>query len=185
MIGLKFCYLVNGDGTGVDGVSYGSAEEVNEGHEDEPTDASTGEHDAGYLGADDVADSKVFRCGVGADGSALEDVLRAEVGLVVRRAGPGGEEVVVLEEGVESAEAEAEEDAAGEGAAAISGDEDVSAGGAFGIGEGGVLFDNELAAKGNHEEDAEPTADEGEHEDAGVLEVVAEEDKGGEGEDDA
>ena len=51
--------------------------------------------------------------------------------------------------------------------------------------QGAVFFNDELAAEGNHEEDAEPSADESEHEDAGVFEVVAEEDEGGEGEDDA
>ena len=87
-------------------------------------------------------------------------------GCVVGLVGPEGEEVVVLEEGVEAAEAEAEEDAGGEGAAAFAGDEDVGAGGAFGVDEGAVLFDDELAAERDHEEDAEPAAEEGEGEDA-------------------
>ncbi len=81
-------------------------------------------------------------------------MLGAEVGLVVGLAGPEGEEIVVLEEGVEAAETEAEEDAGGEGAAALAGHEDVGAGGAFGVDEGAVLFDDELAAEGDHEEDA-------------------------------
>ena len=38
-------------------------------------------------------------------------VLRAEIGLIVGLAGPEGEEVVILEESVETAEAETEEDA--------------------------------------------------------------------------
>ena len=67
----------------------------------------------------------------------------------------------------------------------FAGDEDVGAGGAFRVGEGAVLLDDELAAQGDHEEHAEPAADEGEHEDAGVFELEAEEDQRGQGEDDA
>lgn len=93
-------------------------------------------------------------------------MLDAEVGLVVGLGGPEGEEIVVLEEGVEAAESEAEEDAGGEGSAAFAGDEDVGTGGAFGVDEGSVLFDDELAAERNHEEDAEPSAEEGEGEDS-------------------
>ena len=87
------------------------AEEVDGGHEDEPGEDSAGEHDGGDADADDVADAEVLGGAVGADGGAFEQVLGAEVGLVVGLAGPEGEEVVVLEEGVEAAEAEAEEDA--------------------------------------------------------------------------
>ncbi len=90
-----------------------------------------------------------------------------------------------MEEGVERAQAEAEEDAAGQGAAFFSGFEDVGAGRALGELEVLMLVDDELLAQGDHEEDAEEAADEGEHEDAGVLEVETEEDEGREGEDDA
>ncbi len=100
-------------------------------------------------------------------------------------AGPEGEEVVVLEEGVEAAETEAEEDSGCEAAAALACDEDVGAGGAFGVDEGVVLFDDELSAERDHEEDAEPAAEEGEGKDAGGFEVEAEEDERGEGEDDS
>src|SRR5580658_2541796 len=41
------------------------------------------------------------------------------------------------------------------------------------------------AAQRNHEENAEPAADEGEKKDAGVFEIEAEKDEGGEGEDDS
>ena len=104
---------------------------------------------------------------------------------LVGSGGPEAEEVVVLKEGVEAAEAEAEEDAGGEGAAALAGHEDVGAGGAFGVDEGAVLFDDELAAERDHEEDAEPSAEERQGEDAGGLEVEAEEDQRRQGEDDA
>ena len=182
---LAGAHLRDGDGAGIDGVGQFFAEEVNQRHEDEPGEDASGEDDAGDARTDDVADAEIFRRGVGLDGCALEDVLRAEVGLVLGRAGPGFEEVLILEEGVEAAEAEAEKDAAGERAAALAGDEHVGAGGAFGIWQVAVFLDDELAAQGNHEEDAEPAADEGEHEDAGVLEIEAEKDQRGEGEDDA
>ncbi len=84
------------------------AEEVDGRHEDEPGEDSAGEHDGGDADADDVADAKVFGGAIGADGGAFEQVLGAEVGLVVGLGGPEGEEVVVLEEGVDAAEAEAE-----------------------------------------------------------------------------
>jgi hypothetical protein len=48
-----------------------------------------------------------------------------------------------------------------------------------------VLVDDELPAQGNHEEDAEPAAEEGEGEDARGFEIEAEKDEGREGEDDA
>ena len=112
-------------------------------------------------------------------------MLVAEVGGEVGGSGEEAEEVFVLEEGVEAAETEAEEDAGGEGAAALAGHKDVGAGGALGVGEGAVLFDDELAAEGDHEEDAKPSAEEGEGEDAGGFEVEAEEDECGEGEDDS
>jgi hypothetical protein len=48
-----------------------------------------------------------------------------------------------------------------------------------------VLFNDELAAEWNHEEDAQPASEEGESEDAGGLEIEAEEDQRRKGEDDA
>ena len=178
-------HLRDEDGAGVERGGEMRAEEVDGRHEDEPGEDSAGEHDGGDADADDVADAEVFGGAVGADGGAFEEVLGAEVEVAVGSGGPEGEEVFVLEEGVEAAEAEAEEDAGGEGAAAFAGDEDVGAGGAFGVDEGVVLFDDELAAERDHEEDAEPAAEEGEGEDAGGLEIEAEEDEGGQGEDDA
>ena len=93
-------------------------------------------------------------------------MLRAEVEVAVRGGGEEAEEILVLEERVEAAEAEAEKDARGEGAAALAGDQDVRAGCAFGVGQGAVLFDDELAAQRDHEEHAEPSAEEREREDA-------------------
>ena len=54
-----------------------------------------------------------------------------------------------------------------------------------GIGQGAVLLHDELAPQRDHEEHAEPSADEGEDEDARVLEIEAEEDQRRQGEDDA
>ncbi len=159
-------HLGDEDGAGVERCGEVRAEEVDGGHEDEPGEDSAGEHDGGDADADDVADAEVLGGTVGADGGAFEEVLGREVGLVVGLAGPEGEEVVVLEEGVDAAEAETEEDAGGEGAAAFAGHEDVGAGGAFGVDKGAVFFDDELAAEGNHEEDAEPAAEEGKGEDS-------------------
>ena len=111
-------------------------------------------------------------------------MLRAEIGLIVGLAGPEGEEVVVLEESVETAEAETKEDTRGECAAAFASDKDVGACGAFGVDKVVVLFDDELAAKRNHEENAEPSAEESEREDAGRFEIEAKEDESGKCEDD-
>src|ERR1035438_7942866 len=104
-------------------------------------------------------------------------MLRAEVRLVVRTPGPEREEAVVLEECVEAAESESEKDARGEAAAALASHQHVGAGGAFGIDEGSVLFDDELAAQGNHEENAQPSAEERECEDAGRFKIEAQEDE--------
>ncbi len=112
-------------------------------------------------------------------------MLRAEVGLVLGCVRPGFEEVSILEEGIEATEAQSQKDAAGEGAAAFAGDEDVGAGGAFGVGQRVVFLHDELAAQRNHEEDAQPSADKRQHEDARVLEIEAEKDERRQREDDA
>lgn len=175
----------DGNGAGVYGAGQRLAEEVDERHEDEPGEYASGKDYAGHFGTDNVADAQVLGSCVGFDGGAFEDVIGAEVGLILGSAGPGFEEVLVLEEGVEAAEAEAEKDAAGEGAALFTGDEHVGAGCAFRVGEGAVLLHDELAAQGDHEEHAQPAADEGQEKDAGVLKIEAEEDQCREGEDDA
>jgi len=164
-------HLVDGDGAGVERAGEVRSEEVDGGHEDEPGEGSAGEHDGGDADADNVTDAEVLGGDIGADGGAAEEVLGAEVGLIVGRGGKEAEEIFVLEEGVEAAKAEAEEDSGGEGAAAFAGLEDVGAGGAFGVGEGLVLVDDELFAERDHEEDAEPAAEEGEGEDACRLQV--------------
>ena len=166
-------HLGDEDRAGVERGGEVRAEEVDGRHEDEPRENSAGEHDGGDADADDVTDAEVLGGAVGADGSAFEQVLGAQVEVSVRSGRPEGEEILVLEEGVDAAEAEAEEDTGGEAAATLAGDEDVGAGGAFGVDEGVVFIDDELAAQGNHEENAEPASEEGEGEDARRLEVEA------------
>ena len=178
-------HLRDGHGAGIDGMRQIFAEEVNERHEDEPGEDAAGEHGARGARADDVAHAEILGRGVGLDGCAFEHVLRAEVGLILGRAGPCAEEVLVLEEGVEGAQAEAEEDAAGERTALGAGHEHVGAGRALRELQGAVLFHNERAAQRHHEEHAEIAADERQHEDAGVFEIEAEKDERGQSEDDA
>ncbi len=98
-------HLGNEDGAGIERSGEVRAEEVDGGHQDEPGEDSACEHDGGDADADDVADAEIFGSAVGADGGAFEEVLGAEVGLVVGLGGPEGKEIVVLEEGVEAAEA--------------------------------------------------------------------------------
>ena len=106
-------------------------------------------------------------------------MLGAEVGLILRRVWPGSEEIFVLKQRVDAAKSEAEKDAAGQRAAFFARDQHVGAGGAFGIGERAVLLHDELAPQRNHEENAEPSADQRQHEDARVFEIEAEKDQSG------
>ena len=177
-------HLRDGDLAGIDGSPKFLAEEVDQRHDNEPREDAAGKDDAGDFGSDDVADSEVFGRGIGVDGGTFEDVLGAEVGLVFGSVRPGFEEVSILEEGVDAAEAQAEENAAGERATALAGDEHVGAGGAFGVRQGAMFLHDELATERNHEQNAEPAADQGEHEDTGVFEIEAEKDQRGQGKDD-
>ena len=86
---------------------------------------------------------------------------------------------------IEAAEPESPEDAAGERAAAISRHEHVRAGGAFGIEQVAVLLDDELAAQRNHEEHAEPSADQRQEKYAPVFQREAEKNQRGQREDHA
>jgi hypothetical protein len=86
-------------------------EEVDSGHQDQPGEDSAGEHDGGDAHADDVSDAEILRSDVGADSSSTKQVLFAEVRLIVGRRWKESEEILVLKEGVEAAETEAEKDA--------------------------------------------------------------------------
>ena len=162
------------------------AEEVDGGHQHQPGEDAAGEHDGGHPDPNDVAHAEVLGGTVGADGRAFEDVLRtSEVGLVVRAGGPQGEEIVVLEEGIQAAQAQAQEDARGERASTFAGHQDVGTRRSLGVDQGAVLFDDELAAQRDHEQDSEPAAEEREREDSCGLQVEAQKDERGQGEDDA
>jgi len=158
----------NGNGGGIDGhVVRKLAVKLDGGHDDEPGDDASGKKNSGNARADDVADAEVFGGDGGAEGSAGKP----------RGAGLGLRDPSldrVHEKGIDAAEAESPEDAAGERATAFSGDENVSTGSAFRKRKIAVLFDDELAAERNHEENAEPSAEKGERENAPESELLAE-----------
>ena len=159
-------------GAGIDRVGQVRAEEVNQRHHHEPGKNAAGKDDSGNAGSDDVAHSEIFRRDIGADGRALEPIR-----LIVRRARPCAKEIVVLEERIDSAEPEPEKDAAGKGAAVLAREQHIRAGRAFRIGERAVFLDDELTAQRDHEEHAEPAADQREKKDARVFEIEAEKDQ--------
>ena len=154
--------------------------EADGGHDHQPGNNAAGKENAGDARADDVADAEIFGGDGDAERSAWKPV-RASFGL----GSPGLHGV--HQEGVDAAETQAPENAAGERAAAFAGDEDVGAGGAFGKAEIAVLFDDELAAQRNHEEDAEPSAEQRERENSpeGEFGAEAQEDQRGDGEHDS
>src|SRR6202035_2148722 len=92
----------------------------------------------------------------GSDGHA-EGCAGEPSGTIFRLRSPGLHGV--HQKSVGAAEAESPEDASGERAAAFTGDENVRACSAFGKNQVAMLFDDELAAQRNHEEDAEPSAE--------------------------
>src|SRR5260370_42539963 len=121
----------------------------------------------GRRGADDVADAKILR----GDGRAKARS-GEPTGPAFRLRGPSLNGV--HQKGVDAAEAESPEHAAGKGAAAFAGDEDVGASGAFGEGKIAVFLDDKLAADGNHEENTEPATEKSEWKDARKRKVGAE-----------
>ena len=137
------------------------AEEMNGGHQYQPGKHAAGENGTCDSGADDVADAEIFRRGIRADGRAGEPFR-----LVIRRAGPGAEQVAILKQGVDRTQAEAPEDAAGEGSAMFAGEKNIRAGSAFGVGEMAVFLDDQFSSQRNHEEDAEPSAEQRQEKDA-------------------
>jgi hypothetical protein len=112
-------------------------------------------------------------------------VLRAKVGPELRRARPCAEEIFILEEGVERAQAEAKEDAAGKRAALLAGNQHVGAGRALGKLQVLVLVHDQLLAQRHHEQHAEKAADQRQHEDARILQIEAQKDQRRQREDDA
>src|ERR1035437_7525100 len=112
-------------------------------------------------------------------------MLRPDVEVALGSCGPQAEEIVVLEEGVDTAKSETQEDPRREAAATLAGHQYIGAGGTLGIDKGSVLLHNQLAAQRNHEEHAEPAAEQSQREDAACLKIEAEEDECGQREDDA
>src|SRR5215467_14246234 len=88
------------------------------------------------------------------------------------------------QEGVDAAEAQPPEHSPGEGASALARHQNVGTGGAFRKTQVAVFFDDELAAYGNHEKHAQPSAKQGQGKDApeGELFAKAEKDQRGNGE---
>ena len=143
------------------------AEEFDRGNHDEPGDDASREKKSGNAGTDDVADAEIFGGDVGAEGCAGKPF-----GLGFRLRRPGLENV--HEDGVNAAEAEPPEYAPGKRPATFACYEYIGTGSAFGKGEVAVLFDDELAAQRNHEENAEPSAEERERENPPEGELGAE-----------
>src|SRR5580693_8869090 len=112
-------------------------------------------------------------------------MLQPEVGLELGRAWPRAEEILVLEERVDAAQAEAEKHAARERSAALAGNQHIGAGRALRVFQVPVLLHNELAAQRNHEQHSKPAADEREKKDARVVEIESEKNKRRQREDDS
>ncbi len=66
----------------------------------------------------------------------------------------------------------------------FAGEKNIRAGSAFGVGEMAVFLDDQFSSQRNHEEDAEPSAEQRQEKDAGVFQIEAEKDKRGQREDD-
>ena len=161
------------------------AEEVDRRHQHEPGERPTRQHHSRNARADNVSDTEILRCDIGPDRGATQEVLRSEVRLVVRRGWEEGEEVFVLEQGVQASEAQPEEDPARKRPAALARFKHVRAGRALRVGKGLVLVDDELFAQRDHKQDAEPAAKERKRKDARRLEIEAKEDERGQREDHA
>src|SRR5581483_5862257 len=129
-------------------------EEMNGRHKHEPREHSAGEDHARHAWTNDVADAEIFRSRGSPNGSAG---IRLQV--PSRCAWPCCKEIFILEQRVKCSESQAPEHAASEAAAAISSNEHISAGCAFGIGENSVLLHDQLPPKRDHEEDADESSD--------------------------
>jgi len=85
-------------------------------------------------------------------------MLRAKVGIELRRVGPQAEEPVVLEERGRRAESETEKDARGESCHRVRPRSERRRRPCLRIEQRAVLLDDELAAQWDHEQNAEPAA---------------------------
>src|SRR5262249_16440015 len=155
-----------------------TAEELDGRHNYEPSEDATGKYHASDAGTDDVSNAEVFGRGVGPDCTP-----RVPGRLIVGGAGPESEEVFVLEKGIKTAQAKAGKAATGKCPAAITCNQDIRAGCALGIEEVAVFLHDQLPPQRNHEEDAQPSAYQGQEKDTRVFQREAHEDKGGYGKD--
>jgi hypothetical protein len=111
-------------------------------------------------------------------------MLRADVEVLLRGARPQRKEVLILKQRVQAAESEAKKHARGKAAAAFAGHQHIGASRALGINQRPVLFDDQLPPQRDHEQHAQPSAEQRQREDAARLQVEAEEDQRGQGKDD-
>ena len=148
------------------------AEKANGRHQHQPGKNAAGKKNAGDARADDVADAEIFRRDVRAEGGAGKPR-----GVIGGRIAPGSDRI--HQHRVQAAEAQSPENAAGEGAAAIARYEHVGAGRALRIEKIAVFFDDELAAERNHEENAQPSANQSEEKYTPVFQRKAQENQGG------
>ena len=146
------------------------AEELDRRHQHQPGEHAAGEDRSGDLRADDVADAEILAGDFRAERRARQPCRLVERALLPHLRGGH-------QERVGAAESEAPEHAAGERAALFSRDQHVGAGRPFRIQQVAVFLDDELPAQRNHEQHADPPADERQQEDARVFERKAHEDQ--------
>ena len=151
-------------------------------HREERDEPQPGEHAARHqhardLRADDVADAQVL----GRDVAAQDRRRQVAVGGADRQRRRLGDEAEdLLQERVDEREPQPLVGGARQIAAALAGDQHRGAGRPFGVGEGGVLLDDERPPQRDHHQDAEHAADHRQREDRPVGEVrLADADAGG------
>ena len=127
------------------------AEEADEGHEHERLQNAAGHHDAGDLRADDVAHAQQGGVRLQGRRGALEPIQR-----------PAGHFFPQPQAGVEKLiderHPESDENGLGGRAARLADNQHVGAGGAFGVNQLAVLFDDERPAKRDHHQNAQQPA---------------------------
>ena len=156
------------------------AEKLDHGNEDQPGEDAARKKHSGRARPDDVAHTEILRREFRRHGRS-----RIPRGLIDRTRQP--EKQGFVKELVHQAQAEAAEHLAGKAAAFLSRDQDVRTGRPLRVSQRAVLDHVQLAPQGNHEEDAQDASCEREEEHARNLrdvELEAEEDQRGEGEDD-
>ncbi len=161
------------------------AEEVNQRHHYQPREHAAREDDTRHARANDVAHAKILRRRVGVDRRAFENVRGAKVRPVLGVSRPCRKQVRILEEGIDTAKPKPKKNPAGQRAAFFARDQHIRAGRALGVGQRTVLLHNQLAAQRDHEQHAQPAANQRQHKDARVFEVEAKKDQRGQRKDHA